>query len=99
MRLVARVTVPPEVVPEAVARARTMLAVAPAVRSAEVGVCRDVRTGEVVAGDYVVSATFASADELRRYATSPEHDAVHDWVLPHVLAEQVTVYEHGAVDR
>lgn len=99
VRLVATVSVTPEAVAEAVAKARAMLAIAPAVLSAEVGVCRDVRTGEVVPGDYVISATFADHAELQRYATSPEHDEVHGWVQQHLVGEHVSVFEAGSVAR
>jgi len=99
VRLVATVSVTPEVVAEAVSRARAMLAVAPEVLTAEVGVCRDVGTGDVVPGDYVISATFTDHEALRRYATSAPHNEVHDWVVPHVVSEHVTVFEAGAVER
>ena len=99
VRLVATVSVTPEVVAEAVSRAQAMLAIAPEVLTAEVGACRDVRTGAVVPGDYVISATFADHDALRRYATSDPHNEVHDWVVPYVVAEHVTVFEAGAVER
>ena len=99
MRLVATVSVTPEVVAEAVSRARAMLAIAPEVLTAEVGVCRDVGTGDVVPGDYVISATFTDFAALRRYATSDPHNEVHDWVVPFVVAEHVTVFEAGSVAR
>jgi hypothetical protein len=99
VRLVATVSVGPEAVAEAVARARAMLAVAPAVVSAEVGVRRDVKTGAVVPGDYVISATFADHASLLRYATSDEHNEVHDWVVQHIVDEHVSVYDAGPVTR
>jgi len=99
VRLVATVTVAPEVVAEAVTRAQAMLAVAPEVLSAEVGVCRDVRSGEVVAGDYVISATFVDHAALLCYAASAPHDEVHRWIEPHVVAEHVCVFEAGPVHR
>jgi hypothetical protein len=99
VRLVATVSVAPDAVAEAVAKARAMLAIAPAVLSAEVGVCHDVRTGDVVPGGHVVSATFTDHAELLRYAASPEHDEVHHWVQQHLVGEHVSVYEADPVAR
>jgi hypothetical protein len=99
IRLVSTVSVAPALVAEAVARARAMLAVAPAVMTAEVGVRRQVGTGDVVPGDYVISATFTDHAALLRYAGSEEHDAVHDWVVEHLVAEHVSVFEAARVAR
>jgi hypothetical protein len=99
VRLVATVSVRPDAVADAVAKARAMLAIAPAVLSAEVGVRRDVKTGEVVPGDYVISATFADHASLVRYATSDEHNEVHDWVVRHIVDGHVSVYDAGPVAR
>ncbi len=99
IRLVATVSVAPTAVAEGVARARAMLAVAPGVLSAEAGVRRNVRNGEVVPGDYVISATFSDHAALLRYATSDEHNEVHDWVVNHIVGEHVSVFEADPVSR
>ena len=99
VRLVATVSVDPAVVVEAIDRARRMLATVPEVITAEVGVRRDVKTGAVVPGDYVLSLTFSDHVSLVRYATSAEHDEVHEWVMPHLLAEHVAMFEAVPVPR
>jgi hypothetical protein len=99
VRLVATVSVDPEVVVEAIDRARKMLATVSEVITAEVGVRRDVKTGAVVPGDYVLSLTFLDHASLVRYATTAEHDEVHKWVRPHLLAEHVAIFEAVPVPR
>jgi Stress responsive A/B Barrel Domain len=99
VRLVATVSVNPALVIEAIERARRMLATVPEVITAEVGVRRDVKTGVVVPGDYVLSLTFSDHDSLVRYANSSEHDEVHEWVRPHLLAEHVAMFEAAPVQR
>jgi len=76
-----------------------MLARAPEVITAEVGVRRDIKSGVVVPGDYVLSLTFLDHASLVRYANSAEHDEVHEWVRPHLLAEHVAMFEAISVRR
>jgi hypothetical protein len=99
VRLVATVSVDPAVVLEAIDKARRMLARAPEVITAEVGVRRDVKTGVVIPGDYVLSLTFLDHVSLVRYGTSAEHNEVHEWVGPHLLAENVVMFEAVLVRR
>jgi hypothetical protein len=91
--------VDPAVVDEAIDKARKMLATVPEVLTAEVGVRRDVKTGVVVPGDYVLSLTFSDHASLVRYASSVGHNEVHEWVMPHLTAEHVAMFEAQPVRR
>ena len=93
VRLVAMVTVAPEVVDEAVRRARAMLAAEPNVLSGEVGVCDMLHGGVPSAVSYVVTAVFSDRAALERYSTGPIHGEVLDWVRPHMTREFAAVYE------
>jgi hypothetical protein len=96
LRLIAMVTVPPELVDEAIRRARAMLADEPNVLDAEVGACGELRAGLPPAASFVVTATFTDRDAFDRYSTGAPHGALFDWIGPHMQQESAAVYN---IDR
>ncbi len=93
IRVHATVTVAPEVVAEALDRAREMVLADPNVLHAEIGPCIDARTGARRPGHYVVTTVFADVDALHRYAAGPKHSEVLAWSLPLTIDEHVAIYE------
>jgi hypothetical protein len=92
IRVHATVTIQPDALPEALDRAREMVRADPNVLHAEIGQCVDSKTGDVELDKYVVTTVFTDHHALHRYATGTKHNEVHDWVLPLVVGEQVSVH-------
>ena len=93
LRLVALVTVPPELVDEAVQRGRELLAGEPTVLAGEVGRCVEVRPGGAPSASYVLTALFADRAGFDDYVGGARHRAVLDWIRPHLVAEEVALVE------